>query len=181
MSDLQQVIQVLASSRKRKQDEEQFSTYEALRTKRDAVHAQVQAINREWKLRLGDVAKVAAPAALTPEEDLDLESKKQDFIDSINVALSMLKAKDEVWFAEVADDKDEETFERRKLGELIRVENRLVTSLDGKNKTFSFYKHNLSGASMLPIVVGDLSSESTLQAYRDFFRTEGIKHLFADT
>ncbi len=170
MSDLQQVIKVLASSRKRKQDEEQFSAYEDLQTQREA-------INRRWKIILGDVIKVEAPTAITSEEKLELENKNQEFIDSINVTLSALKAKDDVWWKNDGSS----VFKPEKLGDVMQVKDKLVFCINGQHKTLSFIgRQQLSEATMLPFVVGDLSPEDTLQAYRDFFRVASSKTLFAE-
>ncbi len=176
MSDLQQVSKSLASRSKRKQDQEQFDTYEKLRIQREAAHAKVQAIDREWKLLLGDVAQVVKPEPLTPEEKLDLENKNQEFLASVRVALSLLKAKDDVWQAEDTAS----TFERQKVRDVLLIENKLFADVNKKTSTWTFFESKMSDATVLPYMIGDLSPEATLQAYRDYFRAKGLKRLFTE-
>ncbi len=63
----------------------------------------------------------------------------------------------------------------------MQVKDKLVFCINGQHKTLSFIgRQQLSEATMLPFVVGDLSPEDTLQAYRDFFRVASSKTLFAE-
>lgn len=177
MSNLTEIVATLTQGRKRKEDQERFAIYEELKEKRDDLHLKVRENERQWELHLGQAQEIKEPTPLNEAEEINVELQTKEFIHAVNVALTNLKPSSTVWLS--ADEKG--SFIRQAIGDVIKVKKSLVVSVDGKIRSFGFFTsdENLcSDGCMLPSVIGELSAEATLQAYRDMFRANDSKRMF---
>lgn len=170
MSQLSEIVTTLTKGRKRKEDSERFKVYEDLKEKRDE-------LMRQWELHLGQVQEVQKPADLDDAEKLHVKKQTREFIHGVNLALADLKPQSTVWLL----DEKSKVFARQTVGDVNKAEKSLVVCLSGNRRPMSFFGNDddfCTEAVLLPNAVGELSPETTLQAYRDLFRTHESKRMF---